>query len=223
MVRPLLITTLQAYKEPSHRMVIAFAAALLFHIASVAETRPVADVTTTELTARADFSTPKDVAPALRLASTDGASTEPTSNSLNTTPFAAGTQNTQALSRIRIPEVAPAKPVRLAPIEDVPSRRNWLFLSFVQHGAAAFDACSTRQAIATGAHEDDPFMRPFAHTPAIYFASQAGPVLLDFAARRMQRSRNPSMRRTWWLPQSASTGLFLFSGVHNLRVAGHNP
>jgi hypothetical protein len=113
--------------------------------------------------------------------------------------------------------------VRFVAVENMPSRRNWLILSFVQHSAAAFDAYSTRQAIAAGAREDDPFMRPFAHTPAIYVASQAGPVLLDFAARRMQRSRNPLLRRTWWFPQSASTGLFLLSGVHNLRVATHNP
>jgi len=203
-------------------MVLALAL-LLFHIAPVAETRPVADVTPTELTARPDFRATKSLAPTLGLTSTAGASTEPASDSLNTTSFAAGTQNTQALSTIRVPEIDPAKPVRFVAVENMPSRRNWLILSFVQHSAAAFDAYSTRQAIAAGAREDDPFMRPFAHTPAIYVASQAGPVLLDFAARRMQRSRNPLLRRTWWFPQSASTGLFLLSGVHNLRVATHNP
>jgi hypothetical protein len=192
-------------------------------MAPVAETRPVAYVVPTALTARPDFRAAKSLAPALGLTSTAGASTEPASDSFNTTSFAAGTQNTQALSTIRVPEIDPAKPVRFVAVENMPSRRNWLILSFVQHGAAAFDAYSTRQAIAAGAREDDPFMRPFAHTPAIYVASQACPVLLDFAARRMQRSRNPLLRRTWWFPQSASTGLFLLSGVHNLRVATHNP
>jgi len=62
-------------------------------------------------------------------------------------------------------------------------------------------------------------MRPFAQSPAIYIAIQGAPVLLDYAARRMQRSPNSFFRRTWWVPQSASTGLFLFSGVHNLHVA----
>jgi hypothetical protein len=43
--------------------------------------------------------------------------------------------------------------------------------------------------------------------------------MLDIVARRMQRSRNNLWRRTWWVPQSASTSVFLFSGVHNLQFA----
>jgi len=44
-------------------------------------------------------------------------------------------------------------------------------------------------------------------------------VALDFAARHMQRSDNNFIRRTWWVPQTISTGMFLLSGAHNLRVA----
>ena len=95
-------------------------------------------------------------------------------------------------------------------------------LSIAEHSAAAFDAYSTRQAISSGAHETDPMMRPFANSPGIYAAIQAGPVVLDYAARRMQRSQYQLLRRTWWLPQSASTGLFLFSGVHNLNLANRH-
>ena len=203
-------------------MVLALALFML-HMAPAAETRSSPQIDLTTLTARPELRAPKTAAPAFMLTSTDGASSQPTSDSVNTTSFPAGTQNTQALSSIRVPEIDPAKTVRFVAAENAPSRRNWLILSFVQHGAAAFDAYSTRQAISAGAREEDPFMRPFAQTPAIYFASQAGPVLLDYAARRMQRSRNPLLRRTWWLPQSASTGLFLFSGAHNLRVTTHNP
>jgi len=46
------------------------------------------------------------------------------------------------------------------------------------------------------------------------------PVLMDFAARRMQRSHNVFVRRMWWLPQSGGTAMYFFSGVHNLGVAG---
>jgi hypothetical protein len=36
----------------------------------------------------------------------------------------------------------------------------------------------------------------------------------------MQRSQNNLLRRTWWVPQSVATVMFLFSGVHNFQVAG---
>jgi len=128
-------------------------------------------------------------------------------------------ENSQTLSTIRVPSIQPATPKKTIPVEEVPSRRQWLILSIVQHSAATFDAYSTRQAVSTGAVEADPFMRPFAQSPAIYFAIQACPLALDYAARRMQRSPNNFLRHTWWMPQSVSTGLFLFSGFHNLSIA----
>ena len=129
-------------------------------------------------------------------------------------------QSTQGLSTVHI---APAGPDRLHSVvipEKYPSRRAWIALSFVQHGAATFDAYSTRQAISHGAVEDDPMMRPFAHSPAMYAAMQVGPVMLDVLARHMQRSNNNFLRHIWWLPQSVSTAGFVISGVHNLQVAG---
>ena len=127
-------------------------------------------------------------------------------------------QNSQTLSTIRLPEAPAARAPRVIPAMSPLSRRSWLTLLIAQHGAAGFDAYSTRRAIGAGAVETNPFMRPFAHSPAIYAAIQVGPTLLDFAGRRMQRSQNGLLRRTWWLPQSASTGLFIASGVHNLRI-----
>ena len=128
--------------------------------------------------------------------------------------------DTQALSTVRITDTLPAKPSRRKDIEELPSRRAWIVLSLVQHGAATFDTYSTRQAIANGAVEADPLMRPFAKSPGIYAAMQVGPLILDYAARRMQRSNNILARSMWWVPQSGSTVMFLFSGVHNLHVAG---
>jgi hypothetical protein len=128
-------------------------------------------------------------------------------------------QNSQSLSTVRIPEADPAKPMKVYAAERPRVSRSWIALSMVQHGAAAFDAYSTRQAIGHGAVEDDPLMRPFAHSGAIYAAIQVGPLLLDYAARRMQHSECGFVRRMWFVPQSVSTAGFLFSGVHNLNVA----
>jgi hypothetical protein len=114
------------------------------------------------------------------------------------------------------------KPVSTYAVERPRSSRTWLALSVIQHGAATFDAYSTRQAIGHGAVEDDPMMRPFAHSGAIYAAIQVGPLLLDYASRRMQHSESPMVRRMWFFPQSLSTAGFIFSGVHNLNVASRN-
>jgi len=138
---------------------------------------------------------------------------------LGVTPVSVA-QNSQSFSTIRIPEANEKRyPIREA--ESAPARREWLALALAEHGAAAFDAYTTRQAISRGAVEEDPTMRPFAHSPAIYAAIQVGPVLFDLLARHMQRSHYDFERRTWWLPQSASTGVSIFSGVHNLSVVGH--
>jgi hypothetical protein len=128
-------------------------------------------------------------------------------------------QNSQSFSTIRIPDSSSGKLTARIGVERLPSRRNWIALSAVQHGAAGFDAYSTRYAISRGAVEDDPFMRPFAHSSGIYAAIQVGPLVLDYAARRMQRSQSNLIRHIWWIPQSVSTAAFLVSGAHNFRVA----
>ena len=83
-----------------------------------------------------------------------------------------------------------------------------------------FDAYSTRQAVSHGAVEDNPMLRPFASSGAIYAATQLTPVVLDVVAYHMQRSEYPLLRRFWWMPQTLSAGLSIFSGFHNLSVAG---
>jgi hypothetical protein len=119
---------------------------------------------------------------------------------------------------IHIPE--DDQPFRRVSVEAMPSSRKWLALSVAQHSAATFDAYATRRAIATGAYEEDPLMRPFAGSSGIYAAIQVCPLVLDYAAKRMQRSQNALVRHTWWLPQSLGTGMYLFSGAHDLKVAG---
>lgn len=129
-------------------------------------------------------------------------------------------QNSQSFSTIRIPDPN-EKRYAIREAESVPARREWVALSILAHSAATFDAYSTRQAISRAAVEQDPLMRPFAHSPAIYAAIQVGPVLCDLLARHMQRSRYNFERRTWWVPQTASTGLSIFAGVHNLNQSSH--
>jgi hypothetical protein len=126
----------------------------------------------------------------------------------------------QGLSTVRIPDAESTRPVPIPAIKTMPSRRDWIVLAVFEHSAGAFDAYTTRQAIGRGAVEEDPMMRPFAHSPAIYAAIQVGPVLCDLLARRMQRSENPMFRRLWWMPQSISTAAFLSSGIHNTGVRG---
>jgi hypothetical protein len=131
----------------------------------------------------------------------------------------ATSQNSQTLSTIHIPDPSPSRENRIERAIESPSRKQWLALAFVEHGAAGFDAYSTRQAVGHGAVEQDPLMRPFAGSPAIYAATQVGPVLFDLLARHMQRSEYPLIRRVWWMPQTLSAGISIFSGVHNLHVA----
>ena len=131
-------------------------------------------------------------------------------------------QNALSLSSIRIQPVEPDNEHQVIQGANFALAANaWLALSLVQHGAATFDAYSTRQAISRDAVELDPMMRPFAQSPGLYAAIQVGPVLLDFVSRKMQRSQNNFVRRMWWLPQSLSTAGFLYSGVHNFEVKGH--
>jgi hypothetical protein len=148
-------------------------------------------------------------------------STQPSVSVTSDSSSLRSAQNLLSLSSIRIPPNDAVQRDEIIQAEPMPSRRTWLALTFIQHGAAAFDAYSTREAISRGAVELDPTMRPFAHSPGLYAAIQVGPVLLDFVSRKMQRSQNNFLRRMWWLPQSMSTATFLYSGVHNLNVTGH--
>jgi hypothetical protein len=147
-----------------------------------------------------------------------GRDTEKSAPSMTAVALADHT-GTEPLAVVRIPEPAAMKPIKVYAAERPRMSRSWLALAIMQHGAATFDAYSTRQAIGHGAVEDDPLMRPFAHSGAMYAAIQVGPLVLDYVARRMQHSEYGMVRRMWFVPQSASTAGFLISGLHNLSVA----
>jgi hypothetical protein len=140
------------------------------------------------------------------------------SSSLKTLAFESS-NDTQSFSTVRVPEVS-TKENRFREAISQPSRRQWIALAILQHSAAVFDAYSTRQAVSHGAVEDNPMLRPFAGSGAIYAATQLTPLVLDLVAYHMQRSEYPLLRRFWWMPQTLSAGLSIFSGFHNLSVAG---
>ena len=120
-------------------------------------------------------------------------------------------------------EPAPFVPAYRPPVRAVSDQwqnRKWLALSIAAHGAAGFDAYSTRRVISSvpGAQEMNPFLRPFAGNASMYLAVQVAPTLLDLLSRRMMNSSHAWARHTWWLPQAVSAVVSVSSGVHNLGV-----
>jgi hypothetical protein len=98
-------------------------------------------------------------------------------------------------------------------------RKIWYGLAAVSHGAAVFDAWSTRRALSGNyGVEANPLMRPFAHSGAIYAATQVSPAFMDFLGRRMMVSHHGWVRKMWWVPQTAGTGVSLAAGAHNVGV-----
>ena len=116
------------------------------------------------------------------------------------------------MSNMYLPPPPAFRPPGEAPITH---HRLWFLLSAAEHSSAGFDAWSTRYALTHGRIEADPLMRPFANSSAIYGAIQAIPIGLDYVARRCQRSSGWA-RHVWWVPQSAATVTFLFSGSYNV-------
>lgn len=121
------------------------------------------------------------------------------------------------------PLISSYRPVYGPPVRAVSDRRQkreWLGLSIAAHGAAGFDAWTTRKVLSSvpGAQESNPLLRPFAGNASMYVAVQVAPTILDYLSRRMMNSRHDVLRNTWWLPQAVSAVVSVASGVHNLGV-----
>jgi hypothetical protein len=115
--------------------------------------------------------------------------------------------------------IAAVKPVVARPRETAEQRRLWYVLSFAGSGAAGFDAWSTRRAITQGyGVEGNPMLRPFSHSGALYGATQVSPLMMDFIGKRMMVSQHKLIRKMWWLPQAAGSGVSVAAGVHNMRL-----
>ena len=98
-------------------------------------------------------------------------------------------------------------------------RLAWYTLAVTGSGAAAFDAYSTRLALSTNSGtESNMLLRPFAHSNALYAATQVSPLVMDYLGKRMMTSQNRLFRKLWWVPQVAGSGISISAGVHNLSV-----
>jgi hypothetical protein len=115
--------------------------------------------------------------------------------------------------------VQPIKPAYTRPRETRGQRVAWYGLMAAGHGAAAFDAYSTRLAV-SGHYgtETNPFLRPFSHSRALYAVTQLSPAAMDYIGKRMMVSQDRWVRKLWWLPQAAGSGFSVFAGVHNLGM-----
>ena len=110
------------------------------------------------------------------------------------------------------------KPAYTRPRETSGQRKMWYALLVTSHGAAAFDAWSTRRAVSQGYVEANPMLAPYAKSNAIYVATQVSPVVMDLIGKHMMASQHTWVRRLWWLPQAAGSGFSIGAGVHNVRI-----
>src|SRR5258706_15090961 len=109
------------------------------------------------------------------------------------------TANVAGAEAVQPPRVAlrvqPVKPAYTRPRETRGQRVGWYALAVTGHGAAAFDAYSTRLALSGNyGTESNPLLRPFAHSGALYAATQGGPVVMDFFGKRLMVSEKRWVR-----------------------------
>src|SRR5246500_1866879 len=113
----------------------------------------------------------------------------------------------------------PMKQAYMRPRETRGQRIAWYSLAVAGHGAAAFDAYSTRLALSGGyGTEGNPFLRPFANSNALYAVTQVSPAVMDYLGKRMMVSQHRWVRRMWWVPQAAGSGFSIGAGAHNMSV-----
>ena len=115
--------------------------------------------------------------------------------------------------------ISPEKAFIARPYETRTQRKIWYALSFTGSGLAAADAWSTRRVISQGyGVEGNPMLRPFSHSGALYGATQVSPLVMDFIGKRMMVSQHRMLRKMWWLPQAAGSGVSTFAVVHNVQL-----
>ncbi len=177
---------------------------------------------------------PSAPAPVVEVAKTDAAKSDSASTAtLPAAPApkiaadsAAANGESSSLSAEAIQPATPIQPanppkpaIRGIRYETPRQKVAWIGLSIAGHGTAAFDAYSTRRALSGGYRsEANPLLRPFAHSNAIYVATQVSPTLMDYFGHKMMTNRRPWVRKMWWLPQAAGAGLSFTAGMHNMSL-----
>jgi len=151
------------------------------------------------------------VAPTPKVAADDAVPAAGESSSVNAEPFLPG-------AGIK-PAVPPKAVIRGMRYETPKQKLAWIGLSAAGHSAAGFDAYSTRRAISGGyGTESNPLLRPFAHSGALYAATQVNPVVMDYVGHKMMTNRRPWVRKMWWVPQAAGAGFSFAAGMHNMSL-----
>lgn len=121
------------------------------------------------------------------------------------------------------PALQPGTPLRPASThysETHAQRKIWYGLAAAGHTAAVLDAWSTRRVLSGNyGTEQNPLLRPFAHSGVLYAATQVSPLVMDYFGKRMMTSRHPILRKMWWLPQSAGAGFSAAAAAHNAGIA----
>ena len=111
------------------------------------------------------------------------------------------------------------KPAMERPLPTPRQQKLWYTFMAAGHSAAAFDAYSTRRALSRNdGTEGNPLLRPFAHSNAMYAATQVSPAVMDYVGRRMMTSTHPALRKFWWVPQVAGAGFSFGAGMHNYAL-----
>jgi len=151
------------------------------------------------------------VAPTPKVVADDAAPSAGESSSVNAEAFLPGAA---------IQPATPPKAAIRGPRYEAPKQRiAWIGLSAAGHSTAAFDAYSTRRAIAGGyGTESNPLLRPFAHSGALYVATQVNPAVMDFFGHKMMTNRRPWVRKMWWVPQAAGVGFSFAACMHNMSL-----
>jgi hypothetical protein len=146
----------------------------------------------------------------------------PIAKSASTRVDESGAVSAENISPVQQPLlVSLIKPAGRNSYETPRQRKIWFGLIATSHAAAGFDAWSTRRALSGGyGTEADPLLRPFAHSGALYAATQVSPLVMDYLGYRMMNSHHTLIRKLWWVPQVAGTSVSLSAGIHNYRL-GH--
>lgn len=130
-----------------------------------------------------------------------------------------GAEPSSAAAQPRAFAFEPVKPAAQHSYENRNQKRIWYGLVAAGHAGAAFDAWSTRRALSGNyGTESDPLMRPFAHSGAVYAATQVTPMLMDIIGKRAMTSEHMWVRRLWWVPQSVGATMSFTAAVHNVGV-----
>jgi hypothetical protein len=97
------------------------------------------------------------------------------------------------------------------------SLATFIALGVLSHGASVFDAAITRQEVREGGYEENPLVRPYVRSYALFAVTQIGPFIYDGLGWLMTRSNHRWIRRLWWLPQTFNAVTCVAAGFYDLR------